>query len=401
MFMTTYFSFSRSVRTNFFLVLLLPLFFSACRAQEVSENGPVEFQQVFSSLQLQRPIYLTAPENNGNQLYVMEQRGRILSFPNKKDLSESEVIEVLDIRDRVEDHNEGHNEQGLLGMAFHPNVAENHRVFLDYNPSDGQRRNVVSEWTIDPSTGKIDPESERVLMEFSQPYGNHNGGHLAFGPDGYLYITRGDGGSGGDPKNNGQDPTTLLGAILRIDVDQQGNGRPYGIPEDNPFVNDPNKRSEIFAYGLRNVWRFAFDHKTGRLWAGDVGQNAYEEVDIIRSGGNYGWNIMEGFHKYADDKTASDDLIDPVHEYPHRVGSSITGGYVYRGERIDALKGTYLFADYASGPVWALDYGSDGDTEVRKLGTVPSVASFGEDRQGELYLCSYEGGKIYRLVPKK
>lgn len=220
----------------------------------------------------------------------MEQRGRVVSFPNKQNVSQNDVIEVLDIQDRVEDHNEGHNEQGLLGMAFHPNVSENHKVYLDYNATDGPRRNVVSEWTNDPSSGKINPNSERVLMEFSQPYGNHNGGHLAFGPNGYLYITRGDGGAGGDPKDNGQDPTTLLGAILRIDVNNSQGNKPYAIPNDNPFVNDPNKRSEIYAIGLRNVWRFSFDHKTGHLWAGDIGQNNYEEIDLIRKGGNYGWN---------------------------------------------------------------------------------------------------------------
>jgi glucose/arabinose dehydrogenase len=387
---------------SWLFVLLCPLLVTACQAQEVSSSGVVDFKPVFTNLSLERPIFLTAPNNNGNRLYVLEQRGRIISFPNKQNLQKSDVIEVLDIQDRVEDHNEGHNEQGLLGMAFHPNVAENHKVYLDYNPSSGQRRNVVSEWTIDPETGKIDPDSERVLMEFPQPYGNHNGGHLEFGPDGYLYITRGDGGAGGDPKNNGQDPTTLLGAIIRIGVNNRENGKPYAVPDDNPFVNDPNKRSEIYAYGLRNVWRFSWDDETGRLWAGDVGQNAYEEVDLIRKGGNYGWNIMEGFHKYADDKQKTGSLIDPVHEYPHSVGGSITGGYVYRGDRIDALQGKYLFADYNTGPVWALQYdGESGESQVAKIGNVPAVASFGEDRQGEVYLCSYDGDRIYKIVPGK
>jgi len=371
-------------------------------AAEDPIQAHVDTQVAFPNVEFKRPIYFAAPPNGGDAVFVMEQRGRIFKFPNRRDVTRDEVTKVLDIRDIVRspqvDDNAG-NEEGLLGLAFHPNFAENHKLYLDYSAYHGERRNVISEWRYDPETGRIDPDSERVLMETPQPYWNHNGGHLDFGPDGYLYITKGDGGSGGDPKENGQDLSTLLGAMLRIDVDRRENGKPYAIPDDNPFVDRAGARPEIYAYGLRNVWRFSFDEKTDTLWAGDVGQNAYEEIDIIEKGGNYGWNEREGFHPYrGGEKSAG--MIDPVHEYPHEEGVSVTGGYVYRGEAIPQLRGVYVFADYARPRVWGLRYEDGEVTQHEQIARIPRVASFGVDRQNEIYACSFDG-RIYKLVPAR
>ncbi len=241
-----------------------------------------------------------------------------------------------------------------------------------------------------------------MLLRVEEPYWNHNGGTLVFGPDGYLYIVLGDGGLFGDPHGNGQNLGTLLGSILRIDVDHQDPGLPYAIPKDNPFVDRPGARGEIWAYGLRNVWRLAFDRQTGTAWAGDVGQDTWEEIDIIRRGGNYGWNIREALHHYppGDTRTGS-DLIDPILEYNHKVGKSITGGFVYRGKRVPALEGAYLYADYVTGQVWALWYDVDGkkiiaNRTVRQSGT--PVITFGEDDDGEVYFTSER--EVFTFAPK-
>ncbi|MFW6060824.1 MAG: PQQ-dependent sugar dehydrogenase, partial [Phycisphaeraceae bacterium] len=314
----------------------------------------VTFEVAFENLRFdRRPLLLIpGPEADEQRLYVVEQVGRITSFPNNPDVTEDQKRLVIDISEQVRSPvrgsgRRGGNEEGLLGFAFHPDARENRRVFLHYSAADDPRRNVLSEWTL-RDDGTIDPDSEKILLEVEQPWGNHNGGHIAFGPDdGYLYITLGDGGSAGDPHNNGLNTGTLLGAILRIDVDRAENDKPYAIPEDNPFVNDPDARDEIYAYGLRNVWRFSFDPETGNLWAGDVGQNAYEEIDLIVNGGNYGWNAREGFHAFrGGEKT--DDMIDPVHEYSRGDGVSVTSGYVYRGSDVPQLRGAYIFGDYGS-----------------------------------------------------
>jgi len=390
------------IRRVYVALLILILFPIACTSQEPVSTSDAELEKAFKNLRFERPVYLTAPENDGTDVFVIEQRGVVYRFPNRPDVSEDEVTTVLDIREAVRSPGDsnGNNEEGLLGMAFHPDYAKNKKVYFDYTAADGQRRNIISEWRVDPSTGTIKPDSERILMEIDQPYWNHDGGHLAFGPDGYLYITKGDGGSGGDPKENGQDPTTLLGSILRIDVDDRENGKPYGIPDDNPFAGSSENRPEIFAYGLRNVWRFSFDPKTGRLWAGDVGQNEYEEIDVIRNGGNYGWDIREGFHPFEENEEPKTKLIDPIHEYGRDDGVSVTGGYVYRGDQVPALQGTYVFGDYGSGNLWALEFDGTEKTGLNRIGRVSSPASFGTDRSGELYICSFDG-HIYTFVPKK
>ena len=244
-------------------------------------------------------------------------------------------------------------------------------------------------------------QSEQVILEVMQPFGNHNGGTLAFGPDGYLYIGLGDGGSGGDPFNHGQNTSTLLGAMLRIDVSGATVNEPYRVPTDNPFVGvGAGARAEIWAFGLRNPWKFSFDPATGALWAGDVGQSDYEEVDIVERGGNYGWNVMEGLHCYPPGVQACDQtgLEPPVLEYTHAEGCSITGGYVYRGSRLPSLAGAYVYADYCSGRIWGLRHDGTAVTEHRLIAdTDLQIPSFGTDERGNLYVLAFDG-HIYRFA---
>jgi glucose/arabinose dehydrogenase len=253
-------------------------------------------------------------------------------------------------------------------------------------------------------SGKADPQSERILIEVRQPWRNHNGGMIAFGPDKFLYWALGDGGAAADPHGNGQNLETLLGSILRIDVDTRDGDLPYGIPKDNPFVQEPEgARGEIWAFGLRNAWRFSFDRETGELWAGDVGQNRWEEIDIVTKGGNYGWNVREGevrFSKKA--KISHGTAIEPIAVYGRKEGVSITGGYVYRGERFPSLQGSYFYGDYATGNIWRITKNEDGTYHnaiaLEKSGCV--IASFAEDAKGELYVLGY-AGEILRLIPSQ
>ena len=247
---------------------------------------------------------------------------------------------------------------------------------------------------------QADDGSELIIMEFSQPYANHNGGQLAFGPDGYLYIATGDGGSAGDPRGNAQNRSSLLGKILRIDVDKSSEGRSYSIPGDNPFAGNAFEfREEIYAYGLRNPWRFSFDAATGRLWAGDVGQNRIEEVNVVQKGGNYGWNVMEGSLCYSSPNCDKSGFTPPVWEYDHSLGISIIGGFVYRGPTLDRLHGLYIFGDYGSGRIWALSYNGSEAQEIKELvHSSKNITSFGVDDEGELYICATDG-QVYRLTP--
>ncbi|HWP83841.1 MAG TPA: PQQ-dependent sugar dehydrogenase, partial [Terriglobia bacterium] len=299
----------------------------------------------------------------------------------------------LDIRSQVRCC----GELGLLGLAFHPNFTQNGRFFVNYTrDGPGGIETVISEFSVSGSNPNLAVrESERILLTFGQPFTNHNGGMIAFGPHGYLYIASGDGGSGGDPQNNGQSLNTLLGKILRIDVN---SGVPYGIPPDNPFASQPG-RDEIFAYGLRNPWRFSFDRHTGRLFAGDVGQNRFEEIDLIEKGGNYGWKIMEGAHCFSPQSNCNTaGLILPIDEYGRDLGISVTGGYVYRGSAVPSLSGKYIFGDFGSGILWALTELSSGQWRREELlRTGLNISSFGEDDAGELYLVDY-GGTVRRIT---
>ena len=356
--------------------------------------GNIQVERVFPALSFQKMTNLVQPNDTTGLMFVTEQRGIIYAFS----ANNSQPANVfLDITDRV---NMGDTEEGLLGLAFDPAYGQNGYFYVYYSATD-PRRSVVSRFSRDQdSMYTADPESEVIVMEVPQPYANHNGGQLAFGPDGYLYIGLGDGGSGGDPQGNGQSLSTLLGKILRIDVSGLSGPGDYTIPADNPFVGTEGVRAEIWAFGLRNPWRFSFDAETGLLWAGDVGQNLWEEIDIIAKGANYGWNIMEGLHCYSPSTGCNQSgLALPVFEYDHSQGCSVTGGYVYRGDQIPSLEGYYVYGDYCSGRIWALAY--DGETvtdSVLLADSVLSIASFGEDLAGNLYILDWQGGGIYTLM---
>ncbi|MBN1293034.1 MAG: PQQ-dependent sugar dehydrogenase [Candidatus Latescibacteria bacterium] len=355
-----------------------------------------ELEQAFPNLTFDRPVCLEHGEDGSNRLFVVEQSGIIYVFDNNQNVVEAEIF--MDIRDRV---NDSGNEEGLLGLAFHPDYPTNGYFYVDYTATN-PRRTVIARYTVSTENAdKANVDSEHVILEIAQPYSNHNGGQLAFGPDMYLYIAMGDGGSGGDPQGNGQNLQTLLGAILRIDVDKPDEGKQYGIPEDNPFAgNTSGYREEIYAYGLRNPWRFSFDPMTGRLWTADVGQNEIEEVDITEPGKNYGWNVMEGTRCYNPSANCDSNGLElPVWEYDHSLGQSITGGYVYRGSNVSELAGAYIYADYVSGRIWSLRYdGINPPVNEEILDTELFIASFGVDADNELYICAFNG-KIYRFKP--
>ncbi|TNV75078.1 hypothetical protein FGO68_gene14610 [Halteria grandinella] len=350
-----------------------------------------------------RPIVLTHAGDGSNKVYVATQHGVIHSFANDQKATETKVF--LDITDRVSYKDET-NEEGFLGLAFHPKFKENGYFFVFYTPKNAKLTNIVSRFKVsadDPT--KADPASEVEILRYEKPYWNHDGGTVAFGPDGYLYVTHGDGGSGGDPHENGQNLETLLGKVLRIDIDGAANGKNYAVPADNPFVGKDGVRPEIWAYGIRNIWRMAFDKETGTLWAGDVGQNLWEEIDIITKGGNYGWNLREGLHPFGPKGVGPQaDLIDPIWEYYHfDTGKSITGGTVYRGSLLPELTGAYLYADYVTGRIWALKYDEAKKrvVENRPIETqnLP-VLSFGMDEKGEVYFLTttVNGQGIYRFT---
>jgi len=350
-----------------------------------------------------RPIVVTYPPDGSNRLFVGEQHGAIWSLENSSTASKSTL--VLDIRDRVS-YQDKQNEEGFLGLAVHPKFKENGYIYVYYTPKSTLRSNISRFERSKTNPNVFDPASEKILLTLEQPFWNHNGGTLAFGPDGYLYIALGDGGAGDDPFENGQNLNTLLGKLLRIDVDHPSNGKAYGIPADNPFVNVKDAQPEIYAYGFRNIWRLSFDRATGQLWAADVGQNLWEEIDLISKGGNYGWNRREGTHPFGTKTIDDSKVIPPIWEYNHQVGKSITGGFVYRGTKLPDLVGKYIYADYVTGRLWALNYDQAAHKVVSNE-TIPGqkmpVLSFGDDANGELYFCivSQNGQGIYKIVPEK
>ena len=377
--------------------------FEKSTATDQPANADIRLQRVFQGLAFSQPVALLPVPNEMNQYWVVEKKGRVFGVAGQE--GQYTKTSVVDISDRV---NARPNEAGLLGLAFHPRYNKNHTVFLSYTATGPRLTSTISRFQV--VGGRIDADSEQVMLRVAQPYGNHNGGLIAFGPDGFLYIGLGDGGSAGDPKDNGQNPQTLLGAILRIDVDRidEGRGTPYAIPKDNPFATSEDGRGEIYAWGMRNPWRWSFDRKTGELWVGDVGQNEWEEIDMVHQPGNYGWNLKEGTHCYAspncDKPELKARLIDPVAEYSHDQGCSVTGGYVYRGEHIPSLQGTYVFGDFCSGRIWGLSptgkSGKDHVTYEKKLLMKSDlmISSFAEDDHGEIYVIHYDG-EIYKIAP--
>lgn len=357
-----------------------------------------------------RPILLTNAADGSGRIFVPQQQGIVHVFA--PDAAETKIF--LDISKKVV-YIDKENEEGFLGMAFHPKYKTNGEFFVFYTTTSHPHTTVISRFKVskdDPN--KADPASEEELLRVEHPYWNHKGGTICFGPDGYLYITLGDGGAGNDPHNNGQNLQTLLGKVLRIDVDKKDGGLKYGIPKDNPFIgklanNKPIALPEIYCYGLRNVWRMSFDRQTGQFWIADVGQNLWEEINLGVKGGNYGWNLREAKHEFAPNSLSAPSaaLIEPIWEYHHDIGKSITGGNVYRGKKHPELVGHYLYADYVSGKIWALKYDEAkkavvANRSIPYTGANLPVISFGEDEAGEIYftIVSPTGKGIYTFQKK-
>jgi glucose/arabinose dehydrogenase len=387
----------------------------------------VKLRPFFPAFAMDHLVWMSEAPDGSGRFFIVGQDGRIVIVPKGTDGSQTN--EFLNIADRGP---AAAYEEGLLSIAFHPNFKSNGLFYIYYNQLNTNqnslypRRSVISELKVAADdTNRADMKSERIILEVQQPYANHKGGQLTFGPDGYLYLGLGDGGLGGDPFNNAQNSAVLLGKMLRLDVNtratiQRGKDiitLPYGFPPDNAFVGEPDlsglgARHEIYAWGLRNPWRYSFDRQTGQLWVGDVGQDLWEEVDLIVKGGNYGWNVREGFHHYKPGPPGA-QYIEPVIEYPHNpallkespfpkhgIGACIVGGYVYRGSKYPALQGVYLYADYALGTIFGLRYSNGKVTDYATLLEQPkNITSFAEDLDGELYVLTYDGHVFAITVP--
>jgi glucose/arabinose dehydrogenase len=389
----------------------------ACDGSDDDTNGPppgpdpvlpdLALEPAFPGLSFGNLVLVLQAPGDDSRWFAVDKVGVIRVFDNDPAVSGSEVF--MAIEDRV---NASFPESGLLGMAFHPGFPTTPYVYVNYTTTGPSGSGFplisrISRFATADSGASLNPASEEILLTVPQPASNHNGGHLVFGPeDGYLYAGLGDGGGAGDPGENAQDPTNVLGTILRIDVD---GGSPYAIPPDNPFAGNlpcPEGVSlvadgcpEIFAFGLRNPWRFSFDRTGGTLWAGDVGQDSWEEVDIIEVGGNYGWDEREGAHCFEPPIGCSTTFIDPVTEYDHDVGQAITGGYVYRGNVMPGLQGHYLFADFSTGVLFTIPADEQPPLEpVIMLDTDMRFSTFAEDPAGELYIVDYNDGTLHRIV---
>ena len=365
----------------------------------------VTTSQVFTNLpSIGTKVMMKQAPGDNSRWFVVRQNGEILQFNN--DPLANATAPFLDISDRVDN---GFSESGLLGLAFHPDWPLTPEAFVNYTAtgSAGPLTSRISRFTSLDNGLTLNAATEEILLTVEQDFGNHNGGDLHFNPmdaGNYLYASFGDGGSGGDPNDRGQDPSNLLGTIIRIDVD---GGMPYAIPADNPFAGNPMCASgvgtatcpEVFAYGFRNPWRFSFDSQTGDLWTGDVGQGDWEEVDLVVSGGNYGWRQREGAHCFNPSSGCDTTLLDPVAEYANTGGASVTGGYVYRGMALPELQGWYVFADFVTGDFYAVDATSQPTVSpelIENLGFSP--ATFAQDTDGELYIIGYSGNNIYQIV---
>ena len=363
------------------------------KASEVENQFTV--LDAFPNLSFTEPLDFQNTGDGSGRIFLVERRGYIYVLDGATG-TDKELF--LDISKRVDSSGQ---EMGLLGLAFHPGFEENGLFFVNYTTSNNT---VISGFKTDANGGiRVDAAGEEIVLTFQQPYSNHNGGQIVFGPDdGYLYIATGDGGGAGDPRGNSQNLETLLGKILRINVEMKEDQLNYNIPQDNPFAgNQKGYREEIYAYGLRNPWRFSFDSSSGRLWAADVGQDRIEEIDLIESGKNYGWNIMEGSQCYNPPEDCDTTGLGlPLYEYQHSEGRSITGGFVYKGNSIPVLKGAYIYSDFVSGYIWGLWYdGKSGPQKFLLSESGLNISSFGLDEDGELYITAFDG-KIYRLVKR-
>ena len=349
-----------------------------------------------------RPLTVTHAGDGSGRRFIVEQTGRIYMI--EKDGQKAKIF--LDIHEDTRPWKKS-NEEGLLGLAFHPRFSETGEFFICYSPVDAPQAERVSRFHVsaqDPN--KADANSEEIVLQFDQPFPNHNGGSIAFGPDGFLYIGLGDGGSRNDPFDNAQNLSVLLGKILRIDIDQSGAETPYALPSDNPFLNMNGVRPEIWAYGFRNPWQLTFDSKTGALWMADVGQDLQEEINLVEKGGNYGWRRREGSYPFGN-VPSDGPVIDPLWEYDHQVGKSITGGLVVRGSTIPELEGCYLYGDFVSGRMWALGAQDSSDTSTISNQLIPwnglPIFGFGHDQDGAVYVLtsSNTGQGIYRIQQHK
>jgi glucose/arabinose dehydrogenase len=359
------------------------------------EEGNYKLVEAFQNLTFEQPVELESVDDGTERIFVVEQKGVIKVFPNDGNAKDAAVF--LDIEKKVESG----GEKGLLGLAFHPDYKSNGYFYVNYTRTS-PLETVIARYKVSPANRNIaDPRSETILLTYKQPYSNHNGGKIAFGNDGFLYIGAGDGGSGGDPGNRAQNKKELLGKILRIDVDRTSTGMNYAIPPDNPFANNTEGfREEIYAYGLRNPWRFNFDRETGMLWAGDVGQNKVEEIDIIEKGGNYGWRIMEADDCYISSDCNRTGMISPIVSYRQgsNTGNSVTGGYVCRDKNLPELAGKYIYGDFVSGNIWALTYEGKKSTKNALIAKLfGGLSSFGEDNRHNLFVLAYGTGKIFKF----
>ena len=371
------------------ILFALILSFVAIHSEAQAQSG-IALQQIATGFN--SPLGIVNAHDKSNRLFIVQQGGVISIIKNGSVLA----TPFLDISSRVLTD----GERGLLGLAFHPDYASNGKFYLDFVGQGGNIRIAEVKVSSDPNVANI--TSLRILLQIPhQQFDNHNGGQIAFGSDGYLYIGVGDGGSEGDPYGNGQNLDTLLGKILRIDVDHKSKGKQYAVPSTNPFINKKNAKPEIWTYGMRNPWRFSFDSATGKLYCGDVGQDRYEEVDLIQRGKNYGWNIMEGFVCY-DPMTGCDKkgLTLPLVVYSHSIGDAIMGGYVYRGSAMPAFVGQYFFGDYGSGKIFSMTHTGKSYQYSQLLDGGFSLTSFGVNEAGELFVSDYGNGIVYQIVPQ-
>jgi glucose/arabinose dehydrogenase len=389
---------------------LLPAF-----ALTPAAESPARLQPVFENIAIERPIAVVVPPDGTNRLFLVQQRGLVRILP--KDESGADAKTFLDLSGRkMEASEQSKFEEGLNGFAFHPKFAENGKFYVYYTQQDPKRACLSEMQVSKTDPGKADPSTERVLLEVLLPYWNHHSGNMVFGPDGLLYFTIGDGGGkpGGDPLRWAQNLFVLNAKILRIDVDKKTGARGYGIPSDNPFVGREAAREEVYAYGVRNPWGLSFD-ADGALWCADVGQDLFEEINLIEKGGNYGWSLREGMQKFplraAAEAPAGTTFADPIFVYDHTQGLSITGGFVYRGSKFPALKGAYIYGDWAFGRIWALKYDKSAkkvianetlhqpplDAKGKKALFQP--AAFCEDADHEILALDWNG-KIFRVMPQ-